>query len=162
MANNSVNNISPIVKRSKVDKINAGLDDGQIEYIVPPPINTTDEFGVEMVENVVDVPKNDVESKFGKNDIRSFGQIGLKTEVKSKKSEIMSRVEMLKKSSHNLLPILADRVDAGYLLDKLEGNVAMNVGKSSTGQNVKKKSGNENVCFIGHEVKSLFPSLKSV
>ena len=69
---------------------------------------------------------------------------------------------MLKKSSHNLLPILADRVDAVYLLDKLEGNVAMNVGKSSTGQKVKKKSGNENVCFIGHEVKSLFPSLKSV
>ena len=74
----------------------------------------------------------------------------------------MSRVEMLKKSSTNLLPILADRVDAGYLLDKLEGDVAINVSKSSTGQKVKQKSGNENVCYIRHDVKSLFPSLKSV
>ena len=69
---------------SKVDEINAGLDDGQIDFIVPPPV---DEFGVEMVENVVDVLMNVAEFKFGKNYIRSFGKFGLKTKVKSKESE---------------------------------------------------------------------------
>ena len=48
---------------SKVDEINAGLDDGQIDFIVPPPV---DEFGVEMVENVVDVLMNVMSSSLAK------------------------------------------------------------------------------------------------
>ena len=100
--------------------------------------------------------------KFAKSDIRSFGSNGVKTKVKSRKEEILSRVESLKKSCNNLLPNLNDRVKAGFLIDEVECNEAIYVKSPSNCRKVKQKSGLENVCFIGHDVKSLFPSLKSV
>ena len=48
------------------------------------------------------------------------------------------------------------------MLDELENNEAIFVKNPSNGQKVVQKEVLENVCFIGHDVKSLFPSLTSV
>ena len=68
----------------------------------------------------------------------------------------------MRKSSNGLLPNLADRLTASYLLDALEDNEAISVGKRSPGPKVVQKEGLDNLCFIGHDVKSLFPSLKCI
>ena len=107
-------------------------------------------------------PTTQPQKKFAKSDIRSFGKNGVRTKVKSRNDEILSRVESLKKSCTNLLPNLNDRVKAGFLIDELECNEAINVKNPSNCQKVRQKTGLDNVCFIGHDVKSLFPSLKSV
>ena len=50
---------------------------------------------------------------------------------------------------------------AGHLLDVLEDNQPIKV-EAGSGKKKLQKEGLENLCFIGHDVKSLFPSLKSV
>ena len=46
--------------------------------------NVDDIAGNEMVENVVEIPLNELKPKFGNNDIRSFGKIGAVTKNRSK------------------------------------------------------------------------------
>ena len=53
-------------------------------------------------------------------------------------------------------------MSASYLIDALEENEAISIKERSKGPKVVQKPGLENVCFIGQDVKSLFPSLKCI
>jgi len=96
-----------------------------------------------------------------KGDIRSFGKVGIKTSTQVNEKQIFERIKSLKRSKTNLLPNLSDRMKAGQLIDIIEDNKAINVKKGSGKKKKLQKDGFENVCIVGHDVKSLFPSLKN-
>ena len=102
----------------------------------------------------------------GKDDIRFYGskKAGQIFQSKRDRKSLNDQIEKLRKSkAGEILPNLADRVKAGYLLDEVNGKEPIKVPKSrSTNGKPLQKAGPENVCFAGADVVSLFPSLKAV
>ena len=106
----------------------------------------------------------------GKGDIRNYGKIGLKTKPKSKSvivGEQKCQVEKLRNSmvGNTLLPNLPDRIKASYLIDKIQDDQVIRVEKPpKTSRPIKpiQKSGAENLCVVGSDVTSLFPSIKNI
>jgi len=105
-----------------------------------------------------------------KGDIRCYGKSGVKTEPKSKEAivrEQKCQVEKLRKSmvGNTLLPKLTDRVKASYLIDKIQNDQVIQVedvsGPTKSSKPIQ-KSGIENLCIVGSDVASLFPSIKNV
>ena len=101
-----------------------------------------------------------------KGDIRSYGSKGSKTKVDcpvKNKSNLRDRIEKLRKSRSPLLPDIKDRMTAGMLIDKLEGSET--IGLPDCKETLKclgvKQKLNE-MCILGSDVVSLFPSLKGV
>ena len=154
---------------SRLDNINVKLSENKVSlnsnFEASPNVKVhVDKSQVESKVSAVESTSqssNISKSKVSKGDIRSFGKLGVKTSYKPKNKEIELRIKSLKQSSNNLLPNLSDRMKAGLLLDVLEDNQPIKVG-SGCGRKKLQKQGSKNLCFIGHDVKSLFPSLKSV
>ena len=106
--------------------------------------------------------------KFPKSDIRNFGKSGLKTSDSSKeanKRRLSQAISDLKnkRAKNSIIPTIADRMNAGKLVDVLEGNCPIKLPESQINQkcNVPKQK-SEGLSIVGSDVKSLFPSLKSV
>ena len=108
-------------------------------------------------------PKN--KREFPKHDIRSFGRIGQKLPMLSDsavKKQQIDKVESLRnnKQAGSIIPDIGSRVKAGRVIDKmLDGQPIKLLGSQSQKTVKKQKPG---MSVVGSDVKSLFPSLKSV
>ena len=155
---------------NKVDEFNEKMSNGNVESIV-------DDCGLTKVDrdNVEDLPMNrttdttstTVTTVRNRSDIRSFGCEGSKTKIDSPnkiKSDLRDRIESLRKTkSFNLLPKLDDRMKAGQLMDKLESYETIELpGHNDELKCLGVKQKLDEMCILGSDVVSLFPSLKGM
>ena len=78
---------------------------------------------------------------------------------------LVEKIEKLRNSraKDNLLPNLKDRMDAAYLIDKVEGDKPIKLPTTNTVKKSNRKiQKSDKVCIIGSDVVSLFPTLKNI
>ena len=114
--------------------------------------------------NLVIEPSNETPLKYAKNDIRSFGVLGSKTDMSSPKTELFERLNCLKDSRCNMtnLPKVSDRMKAGTILDRVNDGQTIKLPGKMVESNVSRKQKPSGLAIIGADVTSLFPSLRNV
>ena len=151
---------------ARIDKLNAKISNGVVKnkYVYGKTKSPAKTKSLDIISDESVEPK----AKRRRTDIRFYGNEGVKTCNKSDekvKSEFRSQVEVLRNSKvgTTLLPNLSDRMKASYLIDKIEEDQTIKVDENVSERPPDKpiqKSGIENLCIVGSDVSSLFPSIK--
>ena len=141
--------------------------------------NVEEEQMAEDVCEVVESPPLKIEAvknskSLSKTDIRSYGVLGKQTKNQSEaefREQMLVKVESLRRSraKDTVLPNLKDRMEASFILDKIENGEAVSLPVSNSVKERKSLKTNrrniqksEKLSIIGSDVVSLFPSLQDI
>ena len=147
-----------------IDKLNIELANGSILKPSVVNINVGSKEGKKSMNesNVKKSLKTVNKKSFVKNDIRSYGVSGVKTENEiDNKEAVKSQVEQIRSSkpSSGVIPDIGERMRAGRLIDKLYNDEAIVVSEPEI---IDTKIQKDGMTIVGSDVVSLFPSLKNI